>query len=547
MSIDDLRSVPDGPIDTDLCLIGSGPAGWVIAEELKESGLRILMLESGGHSPEAQTEALNEIEDLGTPLFNGRTRVLGGTSRVWNGRCMPFDDIDFEKRPWVARSGWPFDAQAIAPFVDRASEYLGAGPYYDGEQRRPLPEGLRPQPKVDTSKLHSACWENPPHLDFGNILTAGRGRNLRVLVRATVTHVNTDPSGQHLEGVEVTDAEGRRLTVHARAVVLCAGGVENPRILLYSNRVAPQGLGNAHDLVGRYLMDHPRDFELIARVDNSDAHRFRDLFGPWRLQNPRGRHDFSYGFSLSPERQRAEGLLNAAAWPYEVCPEDDPFYALRRLARGPRTTALRDFGHVVSHPALLLRAARDRFVTRQKVRHKVERIGFLVSSEQLPDPDSRVELSDRKDWLGLPITKVTWRVGELEAKSQAVLAKTIASEFDRLGLPKIRVADWVREERYADANFVDGCHPSGTTRMAEDARDGVVDANCQVHGVDGLFVAGSSVFPTDGHANPTLMITALAARLAQHLRRRLSNASLEGVSPFRAMSDRQSEHALPTH
>jgi len=523
MSIDDLRAIDnDSPIETDLCLIGSGPAGWAIAEELRESGLRILMLESGGHTVDLDAEALNEIEDVGARLFNGRTRALGGTSRIWNGRCIPFDDIDYEERPWVARSGWPFGAKTMAPYVDRASEHLGSGPYYEGDKRRPMPEGLRPRPNVDPALLRSTWWENPAYIDFGRVLTLRRSPNLWMLVRATVTHLNTDPSGRQIESIEVADADGRRLTVRARAVVLCAGGIENARILLYSNRTNPNGVGNPHDLVGRYLMDHPRDFELIARVEMPDADRFRDLFGPYKLDNARGRHDFSYGFALSPDRQRAERLLNTAAWPYENYADDDPFEAVRRLAKGPRDRALRDARIVASQPGYLVRGLHSRLVKRQKVKRKVERIGFLVASEQLPDPDSRVQLAQRRDWLGLPITKINWRVGELEAKSQAVLAQTIAAEFARLGLPPIRLAEWVRRGRFADANFVDGCHPSSTTRMASDPKDGVVDANCQVHGVERLFVAGSSVFPTGGHANPTLMIVALAVRLSEHLKERLS-------------------------
>jgi choline dehydrogenase-like flavoprotein len=523
MSIDDLRTInDDSPIETDLCLIGSGPAGWAIAEELKDSGLRILMLESGGRDVDPDAAALNEVEDVGVRLFNGRARVLGGTSRLWNGRCVPFDDIDYEERPWVPHSGWPFNARAMAPYVDRASEHLGAGPYYAGTERRPLPQGPQPRPGVNPALMRSIWWENPGYIDFGQVLTTRRSANLWVLVRATVTHLNTDPYGRHVESVEVADANGRRLTVRARAFVLCAGGVENPRILLYSNRVNPEGVGNAHDLVGRYLMDHPRDLRLAARVEERDVDRFRDLFGPYDLDNPRGRHEFWHGFVLSPERVRAERLLNTAAWPYEEIAADDPFDAVKRLLRGPRDRALRDARLAASQPGLLMRGLRSRLVDKQKVRRKAERTGFLVSSEQVPDRDSRVELADRKDWLGLPITRTNWRVGELETRSQAVLAQTIAAEFARLGLPPIRLADWVRSGRVEDAQFVDGCHPIGTTRMADEPRQGVVDADCQVHGVDGLYVAGSSVFPTAGHANPTLMIVALAVRLAEHLKERLA-------------------------
>lgn len=523
MSIDDLRSVGDTTsLAADLCLVGSGPAGWVIAEELRYSGFHIIMVESGGLSVEPQTAALNEIEDIGTPLFNGRTRVLGGTSKIWNGRCMPFDEIDYEERPWVAKSGWPFDAKTMAPYVNRASEHLGVGPYYQDASRRPLPEGLRKRPGVDPTLMLSACWEDPAIIDFGRVLTTKCNPNLQVLTRATVTHLNTDASGKSIESVEVADADGRRLTIQARAVVLCAGGIENARILLYSNRHHEAGLGNHHDVVGRYLMDHPRDFELIARVSVNHANKFRDMFGPYKLDSIRGRHDFTYGFKLSAEQQRTGRLLNTAAWPYEIRSENDPFQAARRLAKGPRNHAMRDAGLIVSHAGMLARGLHARLVKRQRVRRKVTSIGFLVSSEQQPNPNSRVELGQRLDRLGLPGAKIDWRVGELEAKSQASLAQTIAAEFERLGLPAVQLADWVRTERYADAKFADGCHPIGTTRIAVDPRDGVVDADCEVHDVERLYVAGSSVFPTGSHANPTLMIVALAVRLSDHLKSALS-------------------------
>lgn len=523
MSIDDLRTISDiSTIETDICLVGSGPAGWTIAEELKGTGLRILMLESGGRVEHPDAEALNEIENVGVSLFNGRTRILGGTSRVWGGRCMPFDDVDYEARSWMDASGWPFGSDTMAPYVDLASGHLGAGPYYGEGALRPLPEAPKPRPDVNPALMRSTVWENPALIDFGRVLALRRNSNLRVLTRATVTHLDTDPSGRRLESVEVADASGRRLVVRARAFVLCAGGIENARLMLYSDRVNRNGVGNEHDLVGRYLMDHPRDPELIARVHPRDAQWFRRVFGPFNLDSPRGRHRFDYGFALSQERVRTEHLLNSAAWPFEIVAEDDPFRAAKRLVKGPRTHAVRDAKLLVSHPSLLLRGLQSRWVTGARISRKVSEIGFLVSSEQLPDPDSRVQLSSRTDWLGLPIAKINWRVGLAEARSQAVLAQTIATEFARLGLPPVRLADWVREGRFEDANFVDGCHPSGTTRMATDPRQGVVDADCQVHGVDRLYVAGSSVFPTGSHANPTLMLMALAIRLSQHLKDELS-------------------------
>lgn len=524
MSIEDLRDIDtELPIETDLCIVGSGPAGWTIAEELRDRRLRILMLESGGVEREVESQALNAIESLGAPVLNGRERTLGGTSCVWYGRCISLDDIDYEAREWVPMSGWPFRSETIAHYLDRASGYLGVGACRP-VGRGPAPHGPSKRPEVDTSLLHHVCWDDTAPVDFGRLILARRNANLRVLLHATVTHLNTDPTGMHLESVEIASSRDKRTTVRARAVVLCAGGVENARILLYSNRLSQSGVGNGHDVVGRYFMDHPRDLELIVRFDTSDAARVRSLFGPYKLDSMRRRYEFAYGLALSPELQRREGLLNCAAWPHEVAAPDDPLLAAKRLVAGPRTRVARDARFVMSEPGILMRGLQAR-LANQRVRHKIDRIGFLIASEQVPDRESRIRLSERRDRLGLPISQINWRIGPQEKASQAVLAKTIASEFQRLGLPRAHLAEWVRDGYNEEAIFVDGCHPIGTTRMADNPRYGVVNSECQVHGVEGLYVAGSSVFPTGGHANPTLMIVALAVRLANRLSEQLSNCA----------------------
>ena len=528
MSIEDIRSVGASTlIEADLCIIGSGPAGWAIAEEFRGTDLRLVMLESGGLERHDDADALNESEDVGATLFNGRARVLGGTSSLWNGRCVPFDDIDYEKRDWVPHSGWPIAPADVAPHLHRASSHLGIVPYHheDGMQHS-LP-GLRAPPKVDPALLHDAYWSNPKIIDFGQVLRAQAQPNLRVLVHATVTQLNVNAAGRQIESVEITDLEGVRRMVRAPAVVLAAGGVENARILLYSNRVSSNGVGNTHDVVGRYFMDHPRDFELVARVDPQQARAFRQLFGPYLIDTARGRCEFSHGFKLSPDHQRQERLLNCAAWPYEVVAPEDPFEAARRLRQGLTRTSGRDVWRVVSQPGRVLWGVRERMITRQRISRRVERIGFLIASEQRPDPDSRIRLGARVDRFGLPTTLVDWRISSHETESQATLGKLIASEFSRLGLPAIRLANWASNGAYEEANFVDGCHPTGSTRMASDPCEGVVDADCQVHDVHGLYVAGSSVFPTASHANPTLMIVALAVRLASHLKAQLRQRQTE--------------------
>src|SRR5437773_2846365 len=132
MPIVDLRDIPAGEnIEADICIVGSGPAGATIARELDRNRLRVIVVESGGTERDADVDALNEIENVGRARVMDqwlvRNRMLGGSSNTWTGRCAPFDDIDYEARDWVQYSGWPFRADEMEPFLNRAAPYLGLG------------------------------------------------------------------------------------------------------------------------------------------------------------------------------------------------------------------------------------------------------------------------------------------------------------------------------------------------------------------------------------------------------------------------------------
>ena len=534
MSVQDFRRLePGAAIGADVCIIGSGPAGWTLAEELCASSLQVLVLESGGvlesgeDRVEAAAEALNFTEDVGVPLFNGRRRTLGGTPEwlPWGNRCIPFDAIDYQPRDWVPRSGWPIDGPVVAPYLDRASRHLGAGPYLPSGPVEPPGVKL---PAVDEAVLQPLWWWygkgcGEPTVRFARRFRNHRHANLRVLTHATVSHINTTPSCGRVESVEVRDVGGRSATVRGRAFVLCCGGIENARVLLYSNRQVPGGLGNTHDLVGRFLMDHPRDLNMSISFAPEEISKISRLFGPCHVDSGDGRREYVAGFGLSSAVQRREGLLNCAAWSVVQSSESDPIWAAQRLLRRRSPDAARDIRFLAAGPGVLIEAARALALGRT-VAHKADRLGLFIASEQRPDPDSRITLIPHLDALGLPTARTDWRIHADDRRSHAFLARTIRSEFERLGLPRARLADWIEEDRLQDALLSDGCHPTGVTRMAADPRDGVVDADCQVHGVDGLYVAGSSVFPTAGHANPTLMIVALATRLADRLKERLLSA-----------------------
>ncbi len=518
---------PPEALQADLCIIGSGPAGLSVLHALRDTRVSILLIESGGLDQPAAEDVLNDMESVGAPRVMDqsvlRSRGFGGSSYVWRGRCAALDDCDYQERPWVPGSGWPIGAAEIAPYLSPAAELLHIArdvPQAEATMPSPL-RGLADGLARD--RLVPACWQYSRHsrgsrdyLRFGPHFRDVQASNARVLLHATAVHLDTDDTGQRILGAQVADLSGRRATVRARTVVLAAGGVENPRLMLASRQQRPNGVGNDRGLVGRYLMDHPR-FRL-AEFPAAAARPLRRRFGLFRIRHRDGVTTFTHGVRLSPQLQCREGLLNCAAWLGEYRAADNPWDAMRRLATRQSDAPARDIGHVVRHPAMMLEGLFDYLVRRQSVPHKAEKIILDAAVEQVPDPDSRVRLADRADALGVPLPRIDWRVSELEILSIRRLGEEIAGEFAKAGLPAPQLEPWIRDRDDAAAQFEDHAHPIGATRMATSPDRGVVDTKCEVHGVSGLYVAGSSVFPTAGHANPTLMIVALALRLADHLR-----------------------------
>jgi choline dehydrogenase-like flavoprotein/nucleoside-diphosphate-sugar epimerase len=521
--------------ECDVCVVGTGPAGATVAHELSHSGLRVTVLESGGLARSALADQLDEIENVGRPRaadqWSVRNRIVGGSSHTWGGRCAPFDAIDFEHRSWVPHSGWPLRLADIEPFLDRSAVHLGLafGAGFSDERFWRIAGRRLPEPGPDPAQLLPFFWqfsrdedESYPYeyMRFGRHLARRLGANVTLVTAATVLRVDPHTSGRAVRSVEFAGPDGRSRHLRAPVVVLCAGGIGNPRILLSSDRLTPAGLGNGRDVVGRYLMDHPRGPVGTFPVAGTAALQKR--LGRYNVH----RHLFRAGFRLSPAVQRSEGLLNCAAWLGEEWSVDDPWAALRRLARGPRHAA--DVRAVATNAGLLGRGLWDYFVERNGVPRKLDRLELLCMTEQRPNPESRITLSDRRDPLGMRLPRVDWRVSADEEHTMRRMAAIVADELVRMGLPAPELAEWVRAGNGFPATFVDVAHPTGTTRMAVDPARGVVDAECRVHGVAGLYATGSSAFPTAGHCNPTQMIVALAVRVADDIKRQAREQTMVG-------------------
>ncbi|WP_375432502.1 GMC oxidoreductase [uncultured Friedmanniella sp.] len=530
MPVIDLRSIRgDNPVplvECDVCIVGTGPAGVTLARELSATQLRVTVLESGDDERSEPADRLNDIENVGRPRvpdqWSVRNRIVGGSSHTWGGRCAPFDEIDYEQRSWVPNSGWPFGPEEMEPYLDRTTSHLGlaVGTGFSDDRFWTIAGRPRPADNPDPALLRPFFWqfsrdeeESYPfeYVRFGRGLATRLGPDVTLVTGATVVRVLPSDSGDAVSAVEYAAPDGQRRTLSTSTVVLATGGIENARILLSSDSQSPAGLGNGHDQVGRYLMDHPRGPVGFFDVDAS-----RELLKRLGRYNVRGRL-FRAGFRLSPEVQRDERLLNCAAWLGEEVGPDDPWDALRRIIR--RTPNLpADAVALVKGAPLFARGVREYFVERNGIPRRFQAVTLLAMVEQRPDPDSRITLGAGRDAYGIRLPQVDWRIHPDEVQTMRRTAEIVGQQLQAMGFPAPTPAPWVVEGGDLPASFVDVAHPTGTTRMSADPTHGVVDPNSQVHGVRGLYVTGSSVFPTAGHCNPTQMIVAMAIRLADHLK-----------------------------
>jgi len=487
--------------ETDICVIGAGPAGLVVARALAERGRDVVVLESGARVPEPTTQALNDgdvIGDAYAGLRETRCRGLGGTSSLWNtpidntlgAKYAPLSPVDFEHRPEVEHSGWPITFGQLAPWYARAQEICGIGPFeYDGSAwGRCLPAS-----GPAGSSLLTRIYQFGSRAALVDPLVAAlaRATHARLCPRATLVRLEVDASGRRVTGAVVSSPGGSTWTVRAKHYVVAAGAIENARLLFLATDA---GLRVASPWLGRGFMEHPRDSALTLRPHSRDFHRTAAFYDQHRAADGTmivGR------FAVCDEAIRDGVLPNASA-------------TLLARAR-PVVRRVRAAAHRVGALGLVDRWAPSgghgwsRHAAPERV---FDGFTILLNLEQTPSPENRIVLGSRRDALGLPLPELHWRWHGADHARLTRLRGVVARELAELG--RIDIAT----DAIPDPN---AHHHAGTTRMHADSAHGVVDADCRVHGVDNVFVAGASVFPTAGFVNPALTIVALAERLADHL------------------------------
>ncbi len=493
----DARSVPAGStIDTDIAIIGGGPAGISLALALAATPARVLMLESGGTGFDAATQALYAGRETGVsyiPLASTRLRYLGGCSNHWGGWCRPLDPVDFETRTWFAHSGWPFGRREIEPYFARAQALVEAGPFiYDQQQK--WSAALGAPIRLGAGGLYTTYFQFskqrgsvlPTHFGERYADTLKRVDNLTTFLHANVTGLRLSSAAERLDRLDVATLSGNRFSVKPKLAVVAVGGIETPRLLLASNDVMATGVGNAHDLVGRYFADHPIPGQTATLV------LFDGRIAPYyQLIQPANGTNFRGAFAPTDVFRRDRGVPGSLATVEgEVQLDGDGLAAVAETAG-----------------ALGIDASSMRAFT------------LGCGMELAPDPDRRVALTSERDALGMPRLSLDMRVSDDDFARYRGTLKELGRQLLAAHTGMIRLLHRSRAEWLSAMDW--GNHHMGTTRMHDDPHRGVVDANSKVHGVANLYIAGSAVFPTYGASNPTLNLIALVLRLADHLKGQL--------------------------
>ncbi len=538
----DLREQGDSPIpDSDVCIVGTGVAGITLARRLVELKRSVCLLESGGLDFEQTTQDLYRGANVGMTYYDldqSRLRFFGGTIGIWGGRCALLDPIDFERRDWVPHSGWPIDRSDLDPYYRVAHRQFELGDFnYEHEIGSTL--GIPPQP-FDSDRLTTGLWRFD---ERNERYAASRTRDLidspdvTVVLHANAVHLQANPGARAVRHVVVRPLHGKPRDVKARNYVLACGAIENARLMLVSNDVEARGIGNRHDQVGRYFMEHPTG--RIGRVHTPRPYEMWDAFQKRFM--PSG-PPLAPVLRLADATQRTARALNTVATfklqrpPALGVPLGNRIYQNLKHGIDPDRR-----GRALDHAYRGVRAWFHREIrgTFEKWRARTGKSGLylIVRGEQAPNPESRVRLSSERDALGNLRADLDWQLCDADKHSARVFVETFDAELKRLGLGSVEPSEWLASQGSqwpvdptVGNHPIAGYHQMGTTRMSGDPKEGVVTAECNVFGYGNLFVAGSSVFSTSGWANPTLTLAALSLRLADHLDAALKRAPLATAS-----------------
>lgn len=509
----DVNELDDGAdISADVVIIGGGLAGITLAREWAGLGKTVAILESGGREIDEATQELyagtgvmagdgGAERNIDSYLISSRARAYGGSGHWWGGKCVPLDAADFAPRPWIKDSGWPITRAGLQPYYDRACDMLELE-RFDKDYDRPQIDGRPPLDFKGRASFASLPREHTPvtgRSDTDHFETFcydfADAPNISVYLHANVVDINMSADGARLDGLGVATLAGKRYAARGQVYVLACGGIENARLLLAANARNGAAFGARSDALGRHFQGHTVVFKRRSDDEAGPGTRihFTDPPASLSLYTDRGLEGVHtvLGTTLAGQDAYDCTAFTVTMGSDEASADGAEGAISMTAARIDQADAAADGG---------------------------AGCWCYFMTENLPNPNSRVTLGDEVDALGMRRSRLRWEYGAQDLDGMMRGVDALARELGAAGLG--RVASSVERDEIIEL-MSPSRHHMGTTRMHADPAVGVVDPNLQCHDADNLYIAGSSVFPTSGIANPTLTILALTIRLSDHLKTKL--------------------------
>lgn len=503
-------------IKTNICIIGGGAAGITLARNLNNVD-DVLLVESGNFNMDGNTQALYKGESTALRYFDllrCRLRFFGGTTNHWGGYCRPNDPIDYEGRDALGLPKWPINEVTLSPYIAKAAKELGLNYDFFNNEELLSDHDISTTELIDNKRnsLYTKVFQLTKKLRFGKIYKKKltEQANLRICMNLNVIQIQLDSNGKKVVSILCKTLKGKEITIEAKEYILASHAIENARILLNSNDIQKQGIGNKSDHVGRYFMDHIHIKATKLIPSNSfpfiyDRNVLRDM-------------ELNANISFTDEYLRENNILQYYCRFIPIYTEDQVVDSIK----GVKAEITKPFSNKLFEDLKIVLndfgGAKNQLLSHFRLSQPVPKYYHLDQRiEQAPNPNSRVVISNEKDSLGVPLANLEWNLNEHDYRTFKIGQKKIIKELSAIGAGRF-IVDEITPDLVND-RVAGHYHHIGTTRMSDKEEDGVVDANCKVHNVDNLYISGSSVFPTAGYSGPTMMIVALALRLAEHLQK----------------------------
>jgi len=509
----------------DICILGGGIAGIVLANELLSTNKNIILLESGSEQYDDKTQGLYEAESTPSIFPNpraSRLRFLGGSSNHWENSTERFSPIDFKKRDWISDSGWPLTYGELEPYYTKAEEYAkvdkGGYQFEFWKEKFNSTDIFSKSTLFSSTVSKSSLYPTQFYREYGDNLA--RAKNIKIITNANVVNLKYNTETQVVNSAIFRTFKDEQHQVDANTFIMCFGGIENARMLLTFNEKYKNKLGNEYDNVGRYFMEHPTvraahflplqenkldkiyegtiddELYITARASLSEAAQMAHRTNNLRMYfTKRSKIELSAGISSS--HIISNSIKNSET------PEEFGGHLLN---------IIKDIDHIAE--AFLRKELDTSFFDST---HEFGGYQIISMIEQTPDRNNRVQLGKEKDSLGIKKVKIDFRVTETDKEKTWTTLELLAKDPSIQSIGRVRLLK-DRDSRIWTSQLGFGQHHMGTTKMSDNVKSGVVDPSLKVFGTKNFYISGSSVFPTGGHVPPTLTIIAVTIRLAHTLK-----------------------------